>query len=546
MKLTEKKLVLTVIVIYTLAHGLILLNRGVYWDGWVLYGQNRHLLVDQFSLLGMPWLGYGHYYAQSIVHGVIAYKIITFACFLAAALFLNSILKEITEIRISDRLFIVVMFAVFPVYSARIEMIDLPYTISYGLFFLAFYLLQKYLSKKKLPLRVLSLIGFFLSFTTNSLLLFFALALLYIVYMENKDALLQLKLREATKTLVKYLDFIIAPLLFRAIQTVYLKPVEPFTDYNQIHLSLRRVVGGGLYAFTGSFFDVIWHSIRTSITPALIGVTVPVLIIMFAYCILNRLSVDRKTPNLDILFFAFGIFSLFIGIFPYVVVGKFPTSILLSGLIKQEGLPPAYDWTSRYQLLVPLGASFMFVYGLKLIPWLDGKKRALLLSFFLGLFTVTTISGYIDFDLDWYKQMSLIENFKTNEVIKGHTTFLVEDKTKSFDANNRAYRFYEYSGLFKYAFGNETRLASPDSADISKFTKTKMYNRLFKQYKLSHYRRLGKPEFIIEIEEGQTGKQIAASRLVGYIKLRFYELLFAETRFKREVKNLVTIKTKQV
>ena len=46
--------------VYTLAHGLMLFNRGVYWDDWVLYNMDKGLIIDTFKQAGAFWVGYLH------------------------------------------------------------------------------------------------------------------------------------------------------------------------------------------------------------------------------------------------------------------------------------------------------------------------------------------------------------------------------------------------------------------------------------------------------------------------------------------------------
>ena len=46
--------------VYTLAHGLMLFNRGVYWDDWVLYNMDKGLIIDTFKQAGVFWVGYLH------------------------------------------------------------------------------------------------------------------------------------------------------------------------------------------------------------------------------------------------------------------------------------------------------------------------------------------------------------------------------------------------------------------------------------------------------------------------------------------------------
>lgn len=126
---------------------------------------------------------------------------------------------------------------------------------------------------------------------------------------------------------------------------------------------------------------------------------------------------------------------------PYVVVGK---------------IPQLQDWQSRHQLLIPLGASLLLVYGVKLLS----RHRTVTLPMYLLImlmFTHATMLNQISFQWDWYKQLSIMENMRKSPVIVNKTSFLFRDDTRDLNFNSRVYRFYEYTGLMKEALKNERR-----------------------------------------------------------------------------------------
>ncbi len=72
---------------------------------------------------------------------------------------------------------------ILPVNSARVALIDFPYGLFLALFFMAFWLLTCYFnSQHNLIFRIIILLLFYLSFVINSLLVFYAIVLLYIAY----------------------------------------------------------------------------------------------------------------------------------------------------------------------------------------------------------------------------------------------------------------------------------------------------------------------------------------------------------------------------
>ena len=85
-------------ILYTLAHGLIVLNSGIFWDDWTLYNVEKSLIISHFTDAGFPWTGYLHVFLLSLNNGILFYRLTVLLSFLLSALLLNSILKNISEI----------------------------------------------------------------------------------------------------------------------------------------------------------------------------------------------------------------------------------------------------------------------------------------------------------------------------------------------------------------------------------------------------------------------------------------------------------------
>ena len=217
----------------------------------------------------------------------------------------------------------------------------------------------------------------------------------------------------------------------------------------------------------------------------------------------------------EISLFLFGLFAFVVAVFPYNAVGL---------------LPSLEDWHSRHQLLVSLGASLISVYGIHLVVS-SANVRKFIYSMFIALFLIQNIHYYIDFQRDWYKQLSLIENYRASTIIKNYTTFLFDDKTQSLNANHRTYRFYEFAGQFKIAFGDEKRfghlLQSYEGMD-------KISDFLNASYNVGEYVRK-KPEYLITINYG-THPLDAFS----IIKL-WYQEIFRHDKFKNNIKNIIKL-----
>jgi hypothetical protein len=50
--------VITITIIYTVAHFLMLLNNGIFWDDWIYIDWDKSIMLDHFSQFGNIFLGY--------------------------------------------------------------------------------------------------------------------------------------------------------------------------------------------------------------------------------------------------------------------------------------------------------------------------------------------------------------------------------------------------------------------------------------------------------------------------------------------------------
>ena len=158
-------------VLYTLAHGgIFLIPNAIFWDDYTLYEMDDQIILDTFDQLGSIFNFSGYLHVFFLVFGPALYKLLTFVMLFLTGLIFDNILKRYKAINVETRFIIVLLTLVLPFYHARVALIVMPYTLSYFLFFSAWLLMSKQ--------RVVSLALFFISFNTNSLLVFFALPFL--------------------------------------------------------------------------------------------------------------------------------------------------------------------------------------------------------------------------------------------------------------------------------------------------------------------------------------------------------------------------------
>ncbi|AIF53723.1 hypothetical protein [Pelosinus sp. UFO1] len=520
----DMKNICIIIIIYTITHGLMLFNHGLYWDDWPWYKMDTQLRFDAISQLGAPWLAYFQSYLFSFDNMLIV-RYIVFFSFLLAALFLYIILKTIKEIDPQQRLLIVIFFAIFPCNSLRIAMCVSQYAVAYCLFFCGLWILSRYLKTRKLSLRILSLLLFFISFTTNSFLVFYALAILYIIYIEKPDII---NYKICLKLSYKYLDFLLNPLVFYIIK-IYVFPAHGlYAGYNSIIIS--RVLTSPIKAI-----NVFYHSVIRIIDKAInIYISSPTTIILLTLSILLVYGILSKRSNSKYILckkpLVFGFFCFYLAAFPYLAVGN------------------PIDWNfldSRNQLLLPLGISIIIVYG---VQWLTNhnplinyksKIKSIIYSVLIILCISINIATYISFQKDWYKQVSLIDNIKNNNIIINNTTFLFKDNLVQLNAFSREYWLYEYTGFFKEAFGDEKRFGSNFEAYYAGDVVARGEHRHRPLYLLGDYQ-TEPPQYLINIEEGNF--KLSTRNM---FQLMYYEMLDSP-KYYNTIKDILVLRVQKL
>lgn len=446
------KPVIALVVLYSIAFAFIPLNGGIFWDDWTLVGVNRQAIISDFIDYGIPQQGYFLTFFAPVSQAAVVGHVLIFLLFLGATLILYDILKTVPAISL-DRWYIAALFAVWPVNFARISLATLPYAACLFLFFLAWLIIARRPGKNLW--RVLALGTFFISFSLNSLLVWYAIILSYVLARDFK------RLRTITATLRANIDFIILPIAYWWLQKNLFSPQGSYTGYNIITwANLVEIPKQTLMAFSTAFVEPIVRSLAHPL-----GITIAALILMVA---LYKQKKAVVVPSLSLKVLGVSIIIFTLGAFPYLAAGHAPTF---------------FEWTSRHQLLAPLGASLLLyaiINGICVfLQWPWAQKPLLLAA--IASFIVFNSSIYMSFTRDWLKQDSLIEHLRTNPAVHENRTFVIDDHTSEYDAIGRTYRFYEYNGIFRQTFHDQIRLGIPigssmTPADYMKYTVSDRYS----------------------------------------------------------------------
>ncbi len=439
--------------VYALAHGLMLVDDGLFWDDWCIIGVDRHQLGEHLRQMGVPLLSELHLAMTALPCTATAYRLAAFASYLVAALALLGVLRTIPSIDARTRLGICLVFAVLPVNAARESACCLHYAVCYALWFIGAWLLARSLAGSPRWMRVLCWACLVLSWSTTSLLAFQPLLLLYAwLARRARDPLRPSLVQSAQMNL----DLILLPVAYLAVRAICFQPFGEFSGYNRI-----TVHGLTDPTVLSVFLDAITCDGDFLVRRVACVCALAVGLVALAALARRRPLTRPSSWRCDLTWCGLGALALLLAIYPYTVVGK----------------PPGpSDWHSRFQLLYPLGIAFMICLSLKLI--LDAARapdawRVWMHAIVLTPMLAFCVADHLAFQRDWHKQLAIVSCFARSEAMREHTTFQFSDQANAFNANWREYRFYEYTGMMKRAFGDQSRYGDAGGTQedhLSQFT----------------------------------------------------------------------------
>jgi hypothetical protein len=444
--------------IYTLAHGLMLLNRGLFWDDWIYFRQPNALLATLGRELGSTWpdvtawLPYGSWFS------IWATRAVMFACFLGVALLVLRLSRRLPFFDSGTRIAFASLVAVFPAMAARDSISTFIYPISLLLFMAGWALLDHSIDTKGwrswVP-RVAALIAFFLSFRTASLVLFYAVVIVWVLW---RCGVSWRRPKEAVSIVLRRADVVVLPVAFWLFRSFDAVPSGFYENYNI--LTWKSLTAAPLLVP-----QALWQSLVDAFTrmpgiawwPVVLAVAVVAAFALWKAGDESPLLSSRRRAVAGWLSAAgVGLLLVVLGVFPYLAVSK---------------VPGFGDFNSRHQLLVPFGAALIVVGLVRALT--DGARlpRAVTVGIFAVLIALCagTVAGdHVGYQREWYKQLAMIEAFQRAPEMQSGRAFVFDDRVKKFNVAGRIRRrFYEYAGLFEQAFGTHDRFGA-DKADYAR------------------------------------------------------------------------------
>lgn len=409
---------------YLIAHGFIIfIPDAVYWDDWFIYRMPSEEIISRFEQMNLPLNYVSKLHIFLVQSGVATYKYLTLILMFATGLLLDSILIRTFVASGKDQisakaysLVIVLLFLILPFNLARPLLIIFPYTLNYFIFFLAWYLIDKR--------TIIAAVLFMISFNVNSLLVFFAIPIIDLYFRKNHT----IQIKGIVIFIKKYCLLIILPLVYFASKKLWFSPYGMYKGYNE-DFNFLKVIKAPILQVANLF-------------EANISLGLCALMLLVSASLINRFEFAANQAKTNVkLWILAGCVILIAGGFPYWLLGRVPTF---------------NAWSSRHQLLMPLGAAVLLA-GI-ILTRSSHSARKYLFIMIASVSLTYDIESYVSYYADWQKQKQLIALFKDNKEIEHASLIIFEDQSRSKNYQHREYAVHEWNGLLENAFGDQKRL----------------------------------------------------------------------------------------
>lgn len=462
-----------------LTHGIVLFNRGVFYDGWATYPSLRPLDYGALSNIyygnGKPLYLYIQLLTTLFADILLGYRILFIIALLSTtfAIYLSCKIVGFTDL---SSYLISALSSSFPAFLVGYEVNIFPYVIDYMVFMwgICVYLITifKTLSLRiKYSLRCFAVLLYLISFDLNSLLVFFypfvALFLLCEIFLDlNKDFTKQ-NIKKHIVYLVekqkkKFLFLLLLsflPIIWWTLNHYFFPLSELFSNYNNYNYNALTFRNWG--------FNSIVFVAFSAVIPILESISIPFrlpflfFICLIVFCLslpfllfeqknISRYA-DRKEKKIGYFLIIWGVI-LFVGsAVPYIAVGKVP----IYGA-----------WETRHAILVGLPLSFLYISFLGIVSKtkniINCKTFFLSCLFLLVSFSSRHIENYLMWQARWLKDSSFMENLAHHPTASKFSIYYIQDEwliedhslLYKYDSN---YEFWEYAGMFRLVWGEQTR-----------------------------------------------------------------------------------------
>jgi hypothetical protein len=311
-----------------LSHGIILLNDGLYLDGWIVDAWQRRkdwkTMKRFFSEVGMPLFYYQHRLMAYLPMRIHCYRFLAFISTFVSAFAVYLIAGNFDLLSNTDALFLALLYLSYTGYHMNVDTIvglhyTFPTAVFYGACFVA--LFSEFQSGSvHWVLRGISLCMFALSFNANSILVYFLglLSLKAILCFQGNE----ISLENFMDFTIRNIDYLLLPLLFWFIKERFSARHGHYADYNKPRFNIIQIISGLISLLRYGFEYSITRPIYFVIKQKVLWIPLSGVIVFLAFTSADFLKYEVLSFTKSGIVILFGFMLLVLAGLPYILVGQ--------------------------------------------------------------------------------------------------------------------------------------------------------------------------------------------------------------------------------
>jgi hypothetical protein len=333
-----------------LSHGIIILNDGLYWDGWIIDAWQRRkdwkTMKRFYSEVGMPLLYYQHKFMAYLPLRIHCYRFLAFISTFISAFAVYLIASYFGFLSNTDALLLALLYLSYTGYHMNVDtIVGLQYTFPEAVFYIACFIAlfsDAQIGSTYWALRAISLCMFLLSFNANSTLVYFFgfLALKAMLYFQGNE----ISLANFMNFTVRNIEYLLLPFIFWFIKEQFTPRHGLYANYNKPRLNIIQIIRGFISLLRYGFEDSITRPLNFVIKKKLLWIPLSIVIVYMAFVPADILKHEDLSLYKGCIIFLFGFMLLVLAGLPYILVGQ---PILPCG------------WGTKNSLLFPLPVALM-------------------------------------------------------------------------------------------------------------------------------------------------------------------------------------------
>lgn len=411
-------LYILVLFIYTaVSHGLVLLNNGLYWDGWMVDSWQRRkdwrTMKKYLSEVGMPIMYYVYRLNAFFPNRIFASKFLAFVSTYISSVQIYLIATYFNFLNPEQALVLSLLYLSYTGYHMLVDtVVGLQYTFPTAVFYTAVFLsLYAHSQNGSVALfaHIAAILLFFWSFNANSILVYYFGYLGLSLFLQVNGHISNIL---DFNIILNNLIYGLIPFIFWILKEKYSPRHGYCAEYNKIRFSIVPLVIGLFHSVQYALESAIIKPVLFIINDRFISVPVTSVIIFIIIRGNNLFAINLNIANNEsVMMIGIGFLLFVLASAPYSLVGQ---------AIEDNG------WGTKNAMLIHL-PSALIIFGLLNLCISDSKSLQIVLLIYLVITCIFNIRNYLYYLAVYVKDYSWLYKLKNIKKIEEIGIFQVID-----------------------------------------------------------------------------------------------------------------------